>query len=424
MAENDSEQKREVSTTGSDKSGVGTPTKRAVAMIDEMKSPTRSLPLTGKNWAWPFFILVLAYIVGIAVGAMKSYTGGTTGANVGFLVATFFLGSLLGVVIYNLGKGLGARIAGYRLAYLCISGLCWDGSRAAHRFYFDGSQFLEIHSRYVPVDDNVDRDPLLMHITGLVIWAVVFVVFIVVGMVAVKSADLANVKWGMVYGAAFSGDYVIYQLCPFRQDYPSDIFALASTRKPEERRAYNIYYYNRGNEFADVEMLVPDFESYDSYWKARTLIYVFRSHLYVSSEIEEALSTFTKLHQVSAYLNEEEKAQIAGERLFVLLLLKDRAGADSLFIELPKTIKGEVVRSETLSSFRTSLLVSGVIVGREDTAIDNVKTMLKILPAEANSTKLKTERRYYKLAYDSVKAVKPSFRLPELNFSAPAQGQE
>lgn len=414
MAEN--EQRPEVSTTGSVQTGVGTPSKRAVQMIDEMKKPTKPLPIFKKNWAWPFFILVMGFIVGIAVGSMQDGAvsdNSTAGSRVGFLIAVFFLGSLLGVIVYNIGKTIGAYLAGYRLSYLCISGLCWDASRPAKRAYFDGSQFLEIHSRYAPKDDNLNRNPIPMFLGGLALWAVVFAVVMAIAFTAVSSQSI--VRAGMIWGAAFSGDYIIYQLCPFRQDYAADVFSLVSTLNPEDRRAFNLYYYNRGNEFADREMLVPDFASYDSYWKAKTMIYLFRSHLYTKGEIDQALETFPRIHEVSAYLNDEEKAQVAGERIFVLLLLNDRAGADNLFIELSKTVKGEVIRGNNLGSMRTALLVSGAIVGREDATVDNVKSMKALMVKEPTSHKLQTEQSYYRLAYSKVKEIKPGFNLPALD---------
>lgn len=413
MAEN--EQRPEVSTTGSTQTGVGTPSKRAVQMIDEMKKPTKPLPILKKNWAWPFFILVMGFIVGIAVGSMQDgivSDNSTAASRVGFLIAVFFLGSLLGVIVYNIGKTIGAYLAGYRLSYLCISGVCWDASRPAKRLYFDGSQFLEIHSRYAPKDDDLNRNPIAMFLGGFAFWAIVFAVVMAVAFTAVSSQSI--VRSGMIWGAAFSGDYIIYQLCPFRQDYAADMFSLVSTRNAEDRRAFNLYYYNRGNEFADREMLVPDFTAYDSYWKAKTMIYLFRSHLYTKGEIDQALETFPRIHEVSAYLNDEEKAQVAGERIFVLLLLNDRAGADNLFIELSKTVKGEVIRGNNLGSMRTALLVSGAIVGREDTTVDNVKSMKALMVKNPTSHKLQTEQSYYRLAYAKVKEIKPGFNLPAL----------
>ena len=324
----------------------------------------------------------------------------------------FFLGSLLGVIVYNIGKTIGAYLAGYRLSYLCISGVCWDASRPAKRLYFDGSQFLEIHSRYAPKDDDLNRNPIAMFLGGFAFWAIVFAVVMAVAFTAVSSQSI--VRSGMIWGAAFSGDYIIYQLCPFRQDYAADMFSLVSTRNAEDRRAFNLYYYNRGNEFADREMLVPDFTAYDSYWTAKTMIYLFRSHLSTKGEIDQALETFPRIHEVSAYLNDEEKAQVAGERIFVLLLLNDRAGADNLFIELSKTVKGEVIRGNNLGSMRTALLVSGAIVGREDTTVDNVKSMKALMVKNPTSHKLQTEQSYYRLAYAKVKEIKPGFNLPAL----------
>lgn len=387
-----------IATDGEVKSGNATPTPRAVKMIDEVRSAVKPLPLTKKNWSWPSFIIVLAYIVAMAVVSMSNISVTGEGNRIGFLIGTFFVGSLAGVIVYNLGKLIAAKLSGYTCTYVCVSGICWDGSRSSHRWYCDFSQFLEIHSRFAPDakkndtrEKIISRDPLIMSLGGPILFLVAFAVVLGVSL-GILRGSLQDI---LLYGAVFSADYFIYQLCPFRQDYPSDMFTIVSTRKAEDRIAYNVCQYNRGYEFSDKEMLVAEASDYDSYWKAESLIYVMRDRLY-KADIPAVISIFTQLHAVSNWFNDEDKGQIAGERLFVLLLLNDLAGADKLFLELPKAVKNESTRSKTLASYRTSLMVNGLIVRNEEGSKENVNEMLKSASATAESVKIKTERRYYR----------------------------
>lgn len=422
MSEENKEQQTQqtISTTGGTQSGNATPTPRAVKMIDEVRSPVKPLPILRKNWSWVSFIVVLVYIVVIALVSITqvSSQGMVTesGEKVVFLIVTFLVGAIGGIIVYNLGKIIGAVLSGYSLTYLCLSGLCWNKYRGDHHFYFRPAQILEFHAAYAPglkkyktPEEALKANPLIMLVSGYALWAVVFIIVLVVGLTVAP----ASVKWYLVYGAAHSVCYVLYQLCPLRQDFPSDMFSLIASFNADDRKAFNILAWNRGYEFADVEMAVPDFKAYDDYWKAQTYIYLLRNHLY-HARVEEAIQLFTQIHAVSNYFNEVDKAQVASERLYVLLLLNDIAGADKLFIELPKSVKTEVVKCETLSSYRTSLMIAGLITNQEDAAVNCVNNMLKSKANTCNSLKLSTELRYFLLAYRTVKEKNPRFALPSV----------
>lgn len=388
---------------------IPVPSKTAVKMIDELKAPKKELRLRDKNWSWPFFILVLAYVLTLAIVAVRIYGTGSTGGNVMFLLATLVGGGLAGIILYNLGKLIFANASGYSMDSFDFSGIHWEKGRN-RKWYFVGSDFLEFHSHFVPKKEKLDADPLAMSLGGLIVWAIAF--GIVLALAFTMDFSL-TVKWGLVFGAALSASYPIYQASPFREDIAPDIYVLVSTRNRENRKAFNLLAINQANAFADKDLLVPDFKDYETYWKARTLRYLYLDKLY-KGEVEDCIKLLSQAHYLSPLLSDKEKAIAAGERLFILVLLNDRSGADNLFIMLPKSIKVELVRASDLSQARSAFIVSGLILDRSDASNELVTFFKTNLPSTSKSIKVSKEKQYFTLAYDKVKELNPNFKLPQM----------
>lgn len=410
--------------TYQDTTGKNMPSKISVAMIDEIKSPADVITLKEKNWTWPSFLLVMVFIVvtvivGTATPIAKDFSNLDQGARIGYIIAMFVGGCCGGAIIYDLGKHLFAHFTGYKLAYLCISGLCWDYSKQK-KFSFDASLLLEFHSRFKPIDEKADRSPVLMSLGGFIVWLIVFATLL--GIFASPIISNNVLKTVLITGTVLSASFPLYEVIPFRADYPTDMFVAVSTKKPEIREIYNAYYYNLGNEFSDVDYWIPSIDKYDNYWKAKIGIYVLRSQLY-KADVNEAIKTITALHKAGKYLVDEEKGLISSERLFLLLLINDNAGADRLFISLPKNLKTEVLKHNCLAGYRNSLLVSGILRNKEDSTIDNINDFNKIFVKGATSERLQHEKKYFILSYNKVVKACPTFKLPTLNIDEPVANQ-
>lgn len=396
--------------------GTSMPSKISVSMIDEVKSQPDPIPTKQKNWSWPNFIFAMVYIVvtvivgTVAINPANGFQTYSQAERIGYIILMFVAGCGIGALIYNLGKHLFAKLSGYQLSYLSLTGFTWDFSKEKP-FSFEPSLILEFHSTFRAKDKDLEKSPVLMSIGGFLCWIVVFAICL--GLFASPLIADIKVKQTLLVGTVLSGAYPFYQLIPFRADYPTDFFVLVSTKGKEDREAFNAYYYNRGTEFMDVDYVLPTLSDYNSYWKAKQALYVLKDQLY-KADVDDAIKTLTKIHKASRYLNEEERAMVSSERLFLLLLLNDNAGADRLFISLPKTSKTEVLKHATLAGYRNSLMINGILIDKEDASIENVKSANITYPKTSNSYKMKQEKKYYTLAYNKVVKACPTFKIPQL----------
>lgn len=400
------------------------PSKRAVEMVDEIHSPLKPLPLKDKNWSNTVFLLILIYLIAMAIflvfGKPLGFDvqGQDTGSRMGYLILPILVGNLLCGIGWLLGKISFASASGYELSFLTISGFCFEKHRGVKnkkgkvsKVYFNPSYLLELHAYFAPKKRNVEADPTCMLIGGFVGWAAVFGTLLGLG-VGLDASALGN---ALVYGSFFSAlhalEILIYQILPFRQDYPNDAYTFRTTRREEDRRAFNIYSIDTAYEFADEDILTPDFPmEHTGYWQARTLIYRYVSSLY-RGDLNNCFKILTAAHEASQFFTPEEKAYIAGERLFILLLLNDRAGADMLFTGLSKDVKTLVLKPYRLSTYRNSLLVKGLILNREDDAIDVAKRFYAFDLGD-ESLRFRQEKRYFQTAEDAVLKAHPLFQLP------------
>lgn len=397
------------------------PSPRAVEMVDEIKSPLKPLPLKDKNWSNTVFVLILAYLVGMSIYLVFGHSYGINmeqGKRVGFLLLPIIIGNVLGGIGWLLGKIIFGFFSGYELSFLTLSGLCYEKHREVkgkkgkvQHLYFNPSYFLELHAYFSPKNRNVDADPTMMLIGGFIGWGIMFGLMLGLG-----TGLNPQINQDFVYGSFFSAihsiEIFIYQALPFRQDYPNDAYTLRTTRKPDDRKAFNIYCIDTAYEFADQDIISPDFENDShSYWKARTLIYKYINALY-QGDLANCFKILTEAHASSQLFTPEEKAYIAGERLFILLLLNDRAGADMLFTGLNKDVKSLVLKPYRLSTYRNSLLVKGLILNKEDDSIAVAKRFYSFELTE-KSTRFRQEKRYFETARAAVLKAHPLFQLPK-----------
>lgn len=400
------------------------PTQKAIEMIDEFKSPLKPLKLRNRNMSNLSFIIILAYMIGMAVydtyGNSFGKTLSTQGLRIAYLLLPIIVGNLLAVFGWFLGKIIGGGICGYELSFLTISGITYSKHRdvkskngKVKHWYLNTSYLLELHATFSPKGKKTDVDPKPMLIGSLVGILVAFAALLAIGLALPETDNSLNwLKYGSLFSAIHSIETLIYQILPFRQDYPNDMYTLISTRNVEDREAFNIFCIDTAYEFADEDLLAPTYEfSPDSYWKCRALIYKYINTLY-KADVPSCYKILSECHQAYNYFNEEEKAYVAGECLFILLLLDDKAGADMFFTGLKPDTKKSILKPYRLSTYRNSFLVKGLVVNREEDAVDAANKFYK-MDLGSNSLRFRQEKRYFEIAKKAVLKTHPKYHLPE-----------
>lgn len=86
-----------------------------------------------------------------------------------------------------------------------------------------------MHANFAPKDRKVDANPSGMLWGGM--GGIIVMVALLFALYFVIPNSVLWLKWGFLFCGIHAIETLIYQLFPFRQDYPNDMFVFIKTRK-------------------------------------------------------------------------------------------------------------------------------------------------------------------------------------------------
>jgi hypothetical protein len=386
--------------------------------MEEKKTKEAPKKLLDHNASWPLTILYLGFLVGIYFAQNYSFKFITRDMN---NYAYYFVAILGGVaftfLFYNLGKILFARIAGYRINYIRLAGFFIDNSKGKAKVSFDITRFFTLALRFTPVDDDTKKNPLLIFLGGL-FFEILLLAFALVFLFGVAMQNplslIANFGWTFLFAVCYGFLTPLYELVPFRQDYPTDMFNLLVTKEQDDKVAFNICQINERRELAGEDFLVPNFDNYDSFYKAHTLYFLYLEDLN-ASKLEKAFSVLEDMKYYSKYLLEDERYITAAETVYLKFLIDDEPGANKAFLSIKKDERKYVTDPIDLTGYRIAVLVLASIHSDKE-AVNNLLKEFDALVAsygENPSARVKKEVETFNAAYRMVKKHKADLDLPE-----------
>ena len=141
-------------------------------MAENNGSTQAKKTLLDMNASWALLVVYLAYLIGIFF-VQRYFASTLTGLNgYAYIFVSMLVGVLVTFLVYNFGKILFARIAGYRIIHMRLIGVVAERRETKLAFRFDPAALLDIGLDFAPVDDNLDRNPTLIFIGGFVLEAV------------------------------------------------------------------------------------------------------------------------------------------------------------------------------------------------------------------------------------------------------------
>jgi hypothetical protein len=372
------------------------------------------------NASWPLMFVYLGYIIGMFY--TQSATFGYLPSGYNTYVYTFMaliFGVLITFLVYNAGKILFASIAGYRVFAVKILGFSIDKSAAGKsKVSFSITAIFDVSLQFAPKNDDVKKNPRLIFIGGylfeLLLIGVALALFFVLAFP--ESGTMKSViGWSALFALIYGLIIPIYEIIPFRQDYPTDMYNLMVTKEKEDQEAYNLVHINRRRELSGEDFLAPSFQDYDSYYKAQTLYALYLTDLY-QDDLAGALDVLDLMKYYRKKLPEEDRYLAVAESVYLRYLADDENGANQLFVKLGKEEKKSIVSPTLLSNYRTSLLILGYITEDRESLKEEIRNYQKATQdIKEPSARVKKEEALFLQAYDKLRTGKPELGLQELN---------
>lgn len=369
------------------------------------------------NLSWGLMLVYLGYLLGIwfAQQTTKDYVISRFSGAPYFLVS-IICGVVVTFLVYNLGKLIAAKLSGYEVIYVKMLGFIFDKSSGKTKVRYDILSFFDISMQFAPKNDDINKKPTMIFFGGLiaefVLIAVCLAIFFVFG-ISGRKDTMSTLAWTMLFGMSYGFLTPLYEILPFRQDVPTDVFNMLVTRKPEDKIAFNVVQINKRRELNNEDYLVYEMEDYESFYRSRVLYGNYLDNLY-ASRLEKAFTVLEKMRYYSKYYNDLDRHIPAGETIYLRYLIDDDNGADQQYLALKKDDKRSVVAPERLSEYRTALLVAGLIAGDSEKVKELRNKFNKLVESDNEPSKrVKKEKEFFDKAYEKVRTKRPEFNLPE-----------
>lgn len=377
--------------------------------------------LLDRNLSWPLMIVYLGYIIALYFVQRMTYEQSYLTAEMNVFLY-YILAILGGVVvtflIYNLGKIIAAKVGGYHVSYIRILGMQFDRIDGKLKFSYNILGFFTIALQFSPNDDDVEKKPLPIFLGGyiaeIILAALALVMFFVFS-VGKNPSVTNNIGWTVFFGFAYGFIIPLYELLPFRQDYPTDMVNIMLTKSNEDKIAFNVYQINQERELNGKDFLVQDFDNYESFYKAHCLYPHYLQCLY-ESKLEKAYAVLGEMKYFGKYNLDDDRYLAPGEYIYLKYLINDIDGASKAFFEMKRDDRVGITKPNVLSFYRIGLLVLAYTNAEHDKIKAMIAEFDKVLETFPEPSKrVEKEKLFFNNAYNKIRKEKPELSLPERN---------
>ncbi len=374
------------------------------------------------NASWPLRFVYLGYLIGIWFGqrSTESFVVSAKFSSASYYLISRLVGIPFTAIVYNLGKLIFAKIAGYQVIYFKLLGFTFDYTEEKMKVRFDIRDIRDVALQFAPKGEDTKKNPHLLFAGGFIAEAVLVVATLIVFLVlSLKASDYSTPKivgYTMLFATLFGFSIPLYELLPFRQDKPTDRFNILVTASSEDKAAYNLVQINKKRELQGLDYLLPSFEDYESFYKARTLYGLYLSHLY-SSQLEKANQTLSERRYLKKFYNDDDRYLEPVESLYLRYLIGDEAGADRIYLTRKSDDKKISRVPQLLSNYRTALEILGRITKDRESILKLNEQFKKAVNEHPNaSIRVKKEKELYLSIYQEIAKKEALLHLPEFTF--------
>lgn len=326
-----------------------------------------------------------------------------------FIFSSFFGGLILSLLMFNCGRMVGAKIAGYNIVYTKFLGftIYHFGKRKTK---YNILETFSMEMKFTPNDDDLKKNYLPVILGGWIAEGVFALLCLIIFFVFLQSLQpLAFIAlFAMIYGLII----LLYEVLPFRQDNPTDMFNLMVMKTQEDKDAFNLVCINRKRELTGEDFLVPEFTEFQSYYQAKALYYRYLNHLY-KEEMQEAVDDLVLLQKMRKKFDDSDRYLTSAESMYLHYIKDDITGADKLYLTLKSEERSLITKPDLLADYRTALLVLGYISADKEQIRKIIEGYKALIATLDESERVKKEKELFENAYAVLRTKKPDLNLAE-----------
>lgn len=368
------------------------------------------------NFSWVLLLVYLGYLLGIWFAQQSTLSNiPSSFSGTAYFLVSALGGLVLTFVIYNLSKMLFAKISGYELIYMNFLGFFFEKNKdGGLSFSYDILSFFDVGMQFSPKGDDINKNPKKIFWGGFISEGIIIVAVLLIFFLnfdtgrSIRSA----IGWTFLFSMSYGFLTPLYEILPFRQDNPTDMFNLLTVSSKEDMIAYNIVQINKKRELTGEDFLTYEFQDYESFYKCRVLYANYLENLY-ASRLEKAFNVLEEMKYFNKFYNDNDHYIPYQETIYLRYVVNDENGADQTYLSMKKDDKRMVTSPSALSDFRTSLLVAGFISKDKERVLEVCKQFDELVKSfgDSLSNRVLKEKDLFESAYRKVMTSNPSLEL-------------
>lgn len=379
--------------------------------IDEEKIPynlSGSKVKPFRNWTYGFYIalLAIAYVLGASMFSGASSTLEIDNIMLYALISIF--GSFIVIIIvYELGKIIFGKLAGYRLIKVSILGFSYSKYQDKGSFGFTGIENLGGSTFMVPTKERAN--PFLYLLGGFFLYLLTGGVLLALSMSSIIPNEIRYLF--VIYGG-IGFLYSIYNLTPFKLDSINDGFIFRNiAANPQNKIAY---HQNLFQELAlrsnNGKLDYYQYDTDEAFFQAKALVYNYYYCL-EKGDYDKAEKICNRIIKRSGYLVEDDIGEAYIGKVFFMLIRGEIDEVSSYYWTLPKSMRRHLTYKKNLCSLKVALLIaSSLDINYEECRQIN-KAFKEISSKVIYPTLLKVETELYQQSLAKVKQEHPDWNL-------------
>ena len=303
-------------------------------------------------------VLFLAYILGRSIFplASSSYKGNSLLIS----VLVLLLGFIFSTILYEVGKIIFGKIAGYKLVKTNILGFTWTKQNNKAKFSF--TRFTRYGGETLMSPKKDKASLVLLSLGGSIFAILINVICLVLLTIFTNNTKYDFLLYSQYIFSTIALLILIFNLAPVLNDEMYDGFVLRIYfSKKDFMKQYHQLLIQQERIISNTGKITL-IEHFDLQNPLLNSVYVYNCYYYLdNNDFVQGEKIAIEGLEKGLYLTESEKAKLYNIKFYFALLRNEEEKVGNEFYKLDRSLRKQIINPHNFESLKTALLIASII---------------------------------------------------------------
>lgn len=303
-------------------------------------------------------VLFLAYILGRSIFplASSSYKGNSLLIS----VLVLLLGFIFSTILYEVGKIIFGKIAGYKLVKTNILGFTWTKQNNKTKFSF--TRFTRYGGETLMSPKKDKASLVLLSLGGSIFVILINVICLVLLTIFTNNTKYDFLLYSQYIFSTIALLILIFNLAPVLNDEMYDGFVLRIYfSKKDFIKQYHQLLIQQERIISNTGKITL-IEHFDLQNPLLNSVYVYNCYYYLdNNDFVQGEKIAIEGLEKGLYLTESEKAKLYNIKFYFALLRNEEEKVGNEFYKLDRSLRKQIINPHNFESLKTALLIASII---------------------------------------------------------------